>query len=137
MSPGLVKRTFLRVLAHTVNPVALSFARSGHGPFSALRHVGRRSGTVYDTPLILARVDDGFVAELTYGPGVAWVRNLTATGRGELVVRGSTYQVTGLQPYPTSSGLAAYPLPQRTILRLLRRRDFRLITVAAGPRPVG
>ncbi len=140
MTQGWFKRGYLRVLAHTINPVALAAARSSHGPFSALRHVGRRSGRTYETPLILARVDDGFVAELTYGPDVAWCRNLAANGRGELLVNASTYRVTGIEPYPTSAGLAAYPQPQRTVLKLLRRKDFRLITVAdadAGPEREG
>jgi deazaflavin-dependent oxidoreductase (nitroreductase family) len=130
MRQGWFKRGYLRVLARTINPLALAAARSTRGPFSALRHVGRRSGRTYETPLILAPVDDGFVAELTYGSDVAWCRNLAANGRGELVVNGTTYRVTGIEPYPASAGLAAYPQPQRTILKLLRRTEFRLITVA-------
>ncbi len=129
MTPGRFTSTWLRVLTRTVNPVALAVARSGHGPFSVLRHIGRRSGRTYETPLILARVQGGFVAELTYGPDVAWCRNVAATGRGELPVKGSTYRVTGLEPYPTPAGLAAYPRAQRAVLKSLRRSCFRLITV--------
>lgn len=73
----------------------------GRGPFSSLRHFGRRSGRMYETPLILARVDDGFVAE----------------------------QVAGIEDYPAATGLAAFPPAARAILKLLRRNQFRLIRV--------
>jgi hypothetical protein len=84
---------------------------------------------MYETPLILARVDDGFVAELTYGADVAWYRNLVATKRGELLVGGAEYQVAGIEVNPAAAGLAAFPPAARTILKLLRRNQFRLIRV--------
>ena len=95
---------------------------------------GRRSGRTYETPLILARADDGFVAELTYGADVAWYRNLLANKTGELLVRGSPYRVTGIEPYPTEAGLAAYPVGARMILKLLRRKEFQLIRVDNEPK---
>jgi hypothetical protein len=94
-----------------------------------LRHFGRRSGPMYETPLILARVDDAFVAELTYGDEVAWYRNLVATKRGELLVGGAEYRVAGIEDYPAAAGLAAFPPAARTLLKLLRRNQFRLIRV--------
>lgn len=126
---GVLKRSFLRLLSRTINPLALKAARSGRGPFSQLSHVGRRTGRTSETPLILARVGDGFVAELTYGDDVAWYRNLKATGRGELLVRGVKYQISGVENLSAADGLAAYPLPARTVLKLLGRRQFRLIRV--------
>ena len=56
-----VKRAVLRLVKHTVNRVSVPLARSGHGPFVLVRHVGRRSGRTYATPLVVARVPDGFV----------------------------------------------------------------------------
>jgi hypothetical protein len=129
VSIGL-KQRYLHLLSRTLNPLALRAARSRRGPFSRLRHFGRRTGRMYETPLILARVDDGFVAELTYGADVAWYRNLVATKRGELLVHGQDYLVTGIEDYPASAGLRAYPLPARTVLKLLRRNQFRLLRVA-------
>ena len=81
-----------------------------------------------ETPLILARADDGFVAELTYGADVAWYRNLLANKTGELLVRGSKYRVTGIEPYPAAAS-RRYPAGERMILKLLRRREFQLIRV--------
>ena len=62
-----VKRRFLWLLKNTLNRLTIRIARSGRGPFSLVRHVGRRSGRTYETPVILARVPQGFVAELPTG----------------------------------------------------------------------
>ena len=48
-----VKRAFLRLVKHTVNRLSVPLARSGHGPFVLVRHVGRRSGRTYATPLVV------------------------------------------------------------------------------------
>jgi hypothetical protein len=55
------------VLNNTLNRVTTPLARSGRGPFSLIRQVGRKSGRTYETPVILVKVADGFIAELTYG----------------------------------------------------------------------
>jgi hypothetical protein len=78
--PYPVKRGLLWLVKHTVNRVSVPLARSGHGPFALVRHVGRRSGRTYAAPLAVARVPDGFVIELTYRPDVDWYRNITAAG---------------------------------------------------------
>jgi hypothetical protein len=57
-------RTFVK---HFVNPLMRNFARSSRGPFALLRHVGRRSGKTYEIPIMVRRVEDGFVIVLTIG----------------------------------------------------------------------
>ncbi|HKT37049.1 MAG TPA: nitroreductase family deazaflavin-dependent oxidoreductase [Ktedonobacterales bacterium] len=74
-------RTFVK---HVVNPVLRNAARSTHGPFALLRHVGRRSGKRYETPIMVWRAKDGFVIVLTYGPNTDWLRNLQAADQGTL-----------------------------------------------------
>ena len=74
-------RTFVK---HFVNPVLRNVAHSSHGPFALLRHVGRKSGKTYEIPIMVWRVEDGFVIVLTYGPHVDWLRNLQAAGQGTL-----------------------------------------------------
>jgi deazaflavin-dependent oxidoreductase (nitroreductase family) len=93
MADDRFRRRFLDILKRTVNPLAMRVARSGHGPFSIVRHVGRKSGTTYETPLIVAAVDDGFIAELTYGPNVSWYRNAVAAGNCVLVVGGVEHRI--------------------------------------------
>ena len=126
-----MRRRFFWVLKHTLNRVTSRAARSRHGPFSLVRHVGRRSGTTYETPVILARVPEGFVAELTYGPDVDWYKNVTAAGHCTVLHHGREYEVTAVLPYPAELGRAAFPAPARLVLRALRRRHFRLLAVAS------
>src|SRR5581483_4082436 len=107
---------------------------SGHGPFSLVRHVGRRTGRVYETPIILAPLEGGFVAELTYGPDVAWYKNAVAAGRCVVAVKGVEYPVDRIEEYPVANGLRAFGFPRALILRVLRRREFRFLHVDAQPR---
>ena len=74
-------RTFVK---HFVNPVLRNLAHSSFGPFAILRHVGRRSGKTYEIPIMVWRVEDGFIIVLTYGPNVDWLRNLRAANQGTL-----------------------------------------------------
>jgi deazaflavin-dependent oxidoreductase (nitroreductase family) len=124
-----LKRGFLGLVKTTINRVSVPLARSGHGPFAIVRNVGRRSGRMYETPLVVARVPGGFVIELTYGPDVDWYRNITAAGGCVVVYRRDEYQVDRIELCSTADGLAAFGFPRSLVLRLLRRHDFRRLHV--------
>ena len=119
-----LRHGLLVTLKHTLNPLTRRLARSSFGPFSLVRHVGRRSGNVYETPIIAARVPDGFVIELTYGPDVDWHKNVLAAGGCVLIWRSRAYAIGRIEPLDATAGRSAYPQPQRTILRLLGRTHF-------------
>jgi deazaflavin-dependent oxidoreductase (nitroreductase family) len=127
---GKVRARFLSVLKHTLNRVTTRLARSGHGPFSLVRHVGRRSGRQYETPLILAEVPGGFVTELTYGADVDWFKNVVAAGGCVVVHHGREYVVRRVLPCTAEQGLAAYAGPRRVVLRALQRHEFRLLSTS-------
>lgn len=124
---GWFKRGWLTFIKHTLNPLTLAMARRGLGPFALIRHTGRRSGNTFETPLILARVPEGFVAELTYGPEVNWYRNVVAADRATVVWRGREFDVIGVEPIETAAGLSAFGPPASWVLQLLRRHEFRLL----------
>jgi len=67
------------------------------------------------------------VAELTYGPDVSWYRNVVAAGRCEVLVGGKTYAIDRIEVCPAEDGLRAFGHPAALVLKLLRRRDFRLL----------
>jgi deazaflavin-dependent oxidoreductase (nitroreductase family) len=125
------KKRYLALLNRTLNPLTLRAGRRGRGPFSIVEHVGRKSGRAYEAPLILARVPEGLVAELTYGDGVNWYRNVVAGG-GRVLHRGRWYRITAVEPYGVKEGLRAFGPPASWVLRLRRRREFRLLRVVAG-----
>lgn len=124
---GTVKRGYLWVLKNTLNRATTRAARSGHGPFSLIRHVGRKTGKPYETPVILAAHGDDFVAELTYGPEVAWYRNVVAAGRCTVVFKGVEYPIDRIEPCDPEVGMRAFGYPAALVLRLLRRHEFRLL----------
>jgi deazaflavin-dependent oxidoreductase (nitroreductase family) len=127
-----VRRGWLWLLKNTLNRGTSRLARAGVGPFSLVRHTGRKTGKSYETPLILARTGRDFVAELTYGSDVAWYRNVVAAGRCTVVFRGTEYEIDRIEPYETAAGLRAFGFPAALVLRLLHRSHFRLLHTATG-----
>lgn len=134
-----MRRSFHWLVKNTLNRLTARLARAGVGPFSLVRHVGRKSGRVYETPIIVARVPGGFVAELTYGEGVDWYRNIVAAGGCRILVGGVPHRIVAIEPYPMDDGRRAFGFPARLVLRLLRREEFRLLRCAdrstVGRRP--
>jgi deazaflavin-dependent oxidoreductase (nitroreductase family) len=122
-----IRRCFLWVLKHTLNRVTTRMARAGHGPFALIRHVGRKSGRIYETPVILAAVPHGFVAELTYGDKVDWYRNIAAAGGCVVIHRGTEHRVRRIEPCSAEQGRRAYRAPFRQILGATGRSEFRLL----------
>ena len=128
---GGVQRNFLKVLNATLNKLTRRMARAGVGPFSLIVNVGRSSGTVYQTPVILARAGDSFIAELTYGPNVNWYRNIAAAGHCEVVVKGHRYSIDRIGSCSTEDGLRAFGGVEAKLLRALGRHDFRALHIAS------
>ena len=56
-------------------------------------HVGRSSGTVYQTPLDAHPTRRGYVLVVRYGPGSDWVRNILAAGTATLRVGGEEHRL--------------------------------------------
>lgn len=131
MTPGNGRpRAIPRVLKHTLNRLTTRMALAGFGPFSLIRHVGRRSGRTYETPVLLATVPEGFIAELTYGDKVDWYRNVVAAGGCTVVHHGREHLVVGIEACDAERGRRAYPAAAGVLLKLLHRKEFRLLRTA-------
>jgi deazaflavin-dependent oxidoreductase (nitroreductase family) len=98
--------------------------------FGLVKHVGRKSGRSYETPVNVFRRADGFIFALTYGPEAEWVRNVLAAGGCDLVHRGHTYRLTNPEVIhdETRQTVPAFPRP---ILRLVGCADFLRLSVAS------
>jgi deazaflavin-dependent oxidoreductase (nitroreductase family) len=117
------------------NRLMLRFAGSSRSRFAVVRHVGRRSGRSYETPIIVAPLGTDVVVALTYGPHVDWYRNLLATGHGTLRRQGRTYAIRALEPISRTAALRQFPALQRGILRLLGIEHFVRMTLGAPEAP--
>jgi deazaflavin-dependent oxidoreductase (nitroreductase family) len=131
VSSAGIRRGWLWLLKNTLNRATTRAARSGHGPFSLIRHTGRKTGKPYETPLLLAAHGNDFIAELTYGPQVAWYRNVVAAGQCTVLSKGVEYRIDAIRPCDPEVGMRAFGYPAALVMRLLRRHEFRLLHVAA------
>lgn len=119
-----IRSRFLNFLKHYFNPITRRIAQSPFGPFGVVRHIGRRSGKHYETPIVIQPSDNGFIIELTYGPEVDWYQNVLAA-RGCIVHwHGKDYTINKIERLDAQIGLSAFPLPARILLRLAQRHDF-------------
>ncbi len=123
-----LRKGFLILIKHSLNHLTRRIARSSFGPFAIVRHVGRRSGKRYETPIIVAPIKDGFVIELTYGYDVDWHKNVVAAGGCTIVWHSKEYKINKIEPIDPETGRAVFPPPARLILRLTGRKHFEKLT---------
>jgi deazaflavin-dependent oxidoreductase (nitroreductase family) len=96
--------------------------------FGILTHVGRKSGTVYRTPVNVFRAPDRFLIALTYSSESEWVKNVLAAGGCELQTRGKTYQLSTPKVVhdPTRR---RFPIPVRLVLRIVGADEYMELSV--------
>lgn len=106
-----------RLNRSVTNPRALRTAGSTGTQTSIIRHVGRTSGSTYETPVDIIPAQDGVLIALPYGTRADWLRNVLATGSATIVSRGESFSVD--QPIIATTAEVASHIPVRT-LRTLR-----------------
>ncbi|WP_285100779.1 nitroreductase family deazaflavin-dependent oxidoreductase [Promicromonospora sp. MEB111] len=116
---GVVRRFNRRV----TNRGALRDAGEPGASAALVRHVGRRSGASYSTPIGVYPMDGDFLVYLPYGRAVDWLRNIQAAGTAELRVDGHEHTVT---PQLVEPGRALPYLSgaDRRVARLFGVTDF-------------
>lgn len=104
-----------RVVNRVVRPL------SGRiGMWSLIEHRGRRSGTVYRTPVTMFRTRDGVAIVLPYGQDRDWVRNVLAAHGGRAVVAGETFDVSEPRLVSTAEAADLLDQPWRAVVGRLR-----------------
>src|SRR5258708_3091507 len=96
-----------------LNRLTRLFALLPRGPFALIRHTGRRSGKVYETPIMVQPKDDSFVIALTYGADVDWYRNVLAAGHASLRWHGREYTLEKPEPLSAQTALPLFSPLQR------------------------
>lgn len=85
---------------------------------SIIRHVGRKSGTQYETPVGVVDTDHGLIISLPYGTSPDWLRNVLAAGEAELVHEGKTLRVEDPEVVPAAEVTAHTSRGDRFLQRL-------------------
>lgn len=102
-----------------LNPAMMLVAGRRYWYAGVIQHVGRRSGKNYSTPVVADRTSDGFIIPLPYGTEVDWLRNVLATGKATIQVRGTTYPVTAPKVIDAEAAFPLVPAGHARTWRLL------------------
>src|SRR4051812_25980471 len=100
------------------NPLMLKLAGKKYVPIAVVRHVGRRSGKPFETPVMARPVRGGFVIALIYGSDVDWYRNVMAAGGAIMRWQGRERAIAKPEPADSKKAMPLFPLPLMVILRL-------------------
>jgi deazaflavin-dependent oxidoreductase (nitroreductase family) len=104
----------LRWLTRVTRPLALRSAGKEGANTSVVHHIGRRSGRTYQTPVVAAKHNDGFVIALPYGERTDWLKNVFAAGSATLVIHGNTFRVDTPEVIPMAEATTYFrPSEQR------------------------
>jgi 2-dehydropantoate 2-reductase len=106
---------------HATNRLTMRFA--GKHVYAVIYHQGRKSGKVYQTPVVAMPAGDGFVFPLPYSEHADWCRNVLAAGGCRMEWRGRWYSLQNPQLIEPSEALAFFPCWMH---RLLRRTEIYL-----------
>jgi deazaflavin-dependent oxidoreductase (nitroreductase family) len=124
--PAWLARANRRVTNHVLGPLARHVP-----PLAIVRHTGRSSGRLYETP-VLAFPQDGRIAiALTYGPDTDWIANVVAHGGATIIRRNHEQHVVQPTIRRDPAALELMPMLIRPPLRLLRVTNVLVLTEAS------
>ena len=92
--------------------------------FAVLQHRGRRSGRVYETPVVVRPTADGFIVPLPFGEQADWFRNVRAAGECIIRWNGVDYPVVEPQVVDWATARPAFHRLERMQVPLLGIRQF-------------
>ena len=141
VGPSLIVKIVMRPMTKLLNPLIVKLAGRRHFHMAAqIRHVGRRSGRTYTTPVSARRSGDMVAIALTFGNQSDWSRNVRSAGGGTIRIGGEDYDVT--QPRVMSRQeakplvQAAFSPTERAGFRMLGIKQVMILrVVSAGHLP--
>ncbi len=121
----------LRRLTQVTRPLAMRSAGTEQSNTSVVRHVGRRSGRGYETPVVAVEHDDSFLIALPYGERTDWTKNVLASGAASVVTHGQAYEVDQPQVIPMTDATRYFgPKEQRLHRRFAVNTCLRVHRIA-------
>jgi deazaflavin-dependent oxidoreductase (nitroreductase family) len=104
----------LRRVTRATRPLAMRSAGTERSSTSIVRHVGRRSGRTYETPVVAVEHGDDFLIALPYGERTDWMKNVLVSGKADVVTHGRSYGVDQPQVIPMAGATMYFgPKEQR------------------------
>lgn len=125
-------------IARATAPITVRLAGSGVIPlWAVVRHRGRRSGKLYQTPIAIRPTAHGFVLPLPWGEGTDWCRNLRAAGGGVVHWRGADHAFDTPEVIDIEAALPAFSPLLRPIVRLVGIKKFLRVRRAVVAKDAG
>ena len=126
VGPSPIVKTVIRPMTKMLTPLIVKLAGGRHfGMAAQIRHVGRRSGRTYTTPVSARRTGEIVAIALTFGNQSDWSRNVRSAGGGTIRIKGEDYDLT--QPQ-VMSRQEAKPLVQAAFSPM-ERAGFRVLGI--------
>ena len=116
-----------RVNRRVFNPRQMRSAGSPGAYAGIIRHIGRRSGVPYETPVVPLTTPDGFVIVLPYGTRADWLRNVLAAGSATIVHEGQEYAVARPELIAVDDAPHEFSASEQRNLRLFGNTDCLLV----------
>ena len=114
-----------KALGRVLNPVLLPIVGSGVVPiWGVVRHRGRRSGRVFQTPVAVIGIPGGLLIPLPFGERTDWCRNLLAAGRGVMRWKRGQWDIDALEVIDTRVALPMLPGALRALVPAFGIKHF-------------
>jgi deazaflavin-dependent oxidoreductase (nitroreductase family) len=110
----------LRRLTKLTRPLALRSAGKPGSNTSIVRHVGRRSGRTYDTPVVAVEHGDDLLIALPYGDLTDWVKNVLAQGTATVITDGGAYEIDRPELIPMTDATTYFRPKEQRLHRRFR-----------------
>lgn len=107
----------LRRITQATRPIAMRSAGTERSTTSIIRHVGRRSGRTYETPVVAVAHDDSFLIAIPYGERTDWTKNVLASGKATIVSRGQSFEVERPRVVPMNEATGYFGLKEQKLHR--------------------
>ena len=95
---------------------------SSSAPFASSRR--------YETPVVAAEIDGGYVIALPYGPSTDWLKNVLSAGRATLRLRGAVHHLRDPQIVGLDSVDDRFATKERRLHRRFGVRDAVVLRLA-------
>ncbi|MEZ4524019.1 MAG: hypothetical protein R3A46_20670 [Thermomicrobiales bacterium] len=119
-----VQRLVRRVNRAFWNPMAMKTAGEPDAAASIVRHVGRTSGNLYETPVGAVETEEGFIISLPYGTSPDWLKNVRAAGEAVVVHGGTAWKVDSPEIVSSDVGNAYFAPSDQRVHRIFGVDDF-------------